>query len=191
MQAPPLLAEILSNFVISQYWKVSFLVFSPICHEQTDWHPDYQVRITSETWTATERRHLATNLVTGNLHSLLVPCSIPVPIRLKNTDFPAKYSPVGTYLVKVVNTGAISPVFSRVSREFGGEQFARDSILRHFPLSPIYRIGHFESPHLPHDLMQSETYAASQFQALATAHGIPTRETWQVARLIKLRDPRG
>jgi hypothetical protein len=31
-----------------------------------------------------KRRHLATIFVTGNLHSLLLPCSIPVPIRRKN-----------------------------------------------------------------------------------------------------------
>lgn len=41
---------------------------------------------------------LAANLVTGNLCSLLIPCSIPVPISLKKQFWPPKRRPAGSYL---------------------------------------------------------------------------------------------
>src|ERR1700719_4095411 len=58
------------------------------------------------------------NLVTGNLNSLIIPCSIPVPIRRKNGVFPPKYSLPGTYLLGVATEGPRFPVFFPVSKEF-------------------------------------------------------------------------
>lgn len=138
----PLLAEILSNFDTSRYWKDPVPLLSPICPERTKLASGLSGRITS--WRAAKRRHLATSLVTGNLHSLLIPCSIPVPIRRNRT-----FSCANTYVDRgLAQLGAdrrcdipcILPCYQGNSMEQGSRRTASTANQSpYFSLFPSFR----------------------------------------------------